>query len=564
MIYNKICEICNKPFTTKHNQDRYCKDKHIVKCPICGTEIELVTSMDKSRYVKLGFRTCSKQCASKHTMITNKLKYGYSTPFNRPEIKHKVAIIQQSDEYKRKLSDSQKRVRQNRTAEENKIIQDKIKNTNLNKYGVACSLNTDKSRQTMIERYGAPYTGQSEVLRKKMADTCTARYGVDNPFKSKEIQNKRKLTYQSQSPEYRQSIKQKQIDTYNRKTGYDYPSQCHIDKQVLDIIHNEDRLFKYIMKIPYEDRCISNISKNLGISFSYCFKLVNKITAKYSDCKINYFTSSFETDVLAFIDSLNIEYIRNDRHIISPFELDIYIPDKKVAIECNGTYYHSYKINKDKNYHYNKSKLCEEQGIRLIHIWEYEWYNERQQPILKNIIKGALGLNDNKIYARKCNIEVIPSKDMKQFFNDNNIQGFRPGKFAICLKYNDEIVMSYMMGSAFFGKGKYEWEVIRGATKLNTTVIGGASKIWKYFINNYSPKSIVYYVDYNYFNGKSLPYLDLTYVKTQPSFKNYFIKDNTIKNRDPMHHKQIKEGYEDGSILQIWNAGSKVYVWESN
>lgn len=101
-----------------------------------------------------------------------------------------------------------------------------------------------------------------------------------------------------------------------------------------------------------------------------------------------------------------------------------------------------------------------------------------------------------------------------------------------------------------------------GATLLGYNVIGGASKIWNYFINTYDPKSIVYYIDYNYFNGNSLPYLNLKYVKTQPSFKNYFIEERVIKNRDPMHHSKIIEGYKNGSILQIYNAGTKVYVWE--
>lgn len=52
----------------------------------------------------------------------------------------------------------------------------------------------------------------------------------------------------------------------------------------------------------------------------------------------------------------------------------------------------------------------------------------------------------------------------------------------------------------------------------------------------------------------------IKYVKTQLSFKNYFVKEKIVKNRDPMHHKDIVKGYEDGSILQIWNAGTKVYV----
>lgn len=268
-----------------------------------------------------------------------------------------------------------------------------------------------------------------------------------------------------------------------------------------------------------------------------------------------------EKSVLEFVKSVYTgEIIENDRSLISPHELDIYIPEHRLAIEYNGTFWHS-SIYKDKNYHYNKSKLCEEAGVRLIHIYEYEWLNERQRPILENIIKGALGLNQT-IYARKCNIIIKQSKEMRDFFNINNIQGFRPGKFAICLEYNNEIVMSYLIGSAYFGKGKYEYEVIRGATKLGINVVGGASKIWKYFISNYNPKNCVYYIDYNYFNGNSMSNLpDMEYIKTQASFKNYFVDTKEVKNRNPYKNKEIKELYNKGKVLKIYNAGTKVYVW---
>lgn len=274
--------------------------------------------------------------------------------------------------------------------------------------------------------------------------------------------------------------------------------------------------------------------------------------------------SNQEVSLANWIKSIyNKEVIERDRKQIHPQELDIYIPDCNLAIEFNGTYWHS-ALQKDKNYHYNKSRLCEEKGIRLIHIWEYEWNNERQRPILQNIIKNALGINENKIYARKLDIEVRESKSMKDFFNQNNIQGFRGGKFAICLidKETKECYMSYIIGKAYFGKGKYEYEVIRGATKLGYTIVGGASKIWSYFIKHYNPKSVVYYIDYNYFNGNSLPYLGLKYVKTQFSFKNYFVETGQIKNRDPLHHKEIKELEEQGLVIPIYNAGTKVYVWE--
>ena len=174
------------------------------------------------------------------------------------------------------------------------------------------------------------------------------------------------------------------------------------------------------------------------------------------------------------------------------------------------------------------------------------------------------GVEPEKVLLEEINFEPNPSVE-KQFFEEKNIQGFRGGKFAICLIYNNEVVMSYIMGKAFFGKGKYEWEVIRGATKLGCSVIGGASKIWKYFKNNYNPQSCVYYVDYNYFNGQSIQYLDnFKFIKTQPSFKNWWRIENKIKNRDPLHHKEIKELEKEGLVIPIYNAGTKVYVWEKD
>ena len=263
--------------------------------------------------------------------------------------------------------------------------------------------------------------------------------------------------------------------------------------------------------------------------------------------------------------------MKHDRTQIKPLELDFYFPEYKVALEFNDIVSHNstkgFRNNAPTpaNYHVNKSKLCEDKGIRLIHIWEYEWFNERQRPILENIIKNALDLCTDRIYARKCNIKVItPTSKLREFFDENNIQGFRPGKFAICLEYNNKIVMSYIFGHCFFGKGKYECEVIRGATKLNCNVIGGASKIWKYFIENYNYNNCVYYIDYNYFNGNSLPYLGLKYITTQAGFKNYFVKENIVRNRSPQNHNEILKMYKSGEVLKIYNAGTKVYTWYRN
>lgn len=195
-----------------------------------------------------------------------------------------------------------------------------------------------------------------------------------------------------------------------------------------------------------------------------CPKCRIKNTPKY--------VSNIENDVYEYVKSIYNGVIKRNTTYPIYKELDIFMPDKNVAIEVNGTYWHS-SLFKSPEYHVDKSKRCENLGIRLIHIWEYEWFNERQRPILENIIKNALGLCENKIYARKCKIKVVnKTSELREFFDKNNIQGFRPGKFAVCLEYENRIVMSYIIGSAFFGKGKYQYEVIRGATELNYNIVG--------------------------------------------------------------------------------------------
>ncbi len=258
---------------------------------------------------------------------------------------------------------------------------------------------------------------------------------------------------------------------------------------------------------------------------------------------------------------------QSNQNILNGKELDIYIPSKKIAIEFNGTYWHA---TKPKKYHYQKSLECEKQGIRLIHVWEWLWDDEQKQKILKNIILSACGLIENKIYARKCKSEIIDlhtcSKETKQeiidFFNNNNINGYRGAKYCCLLRYNNMIVHAFTFGNAYAGKGKYEYELIRGASLLGYSVIGGSSKLWSLFIKEINPKSVVYYVDYNYFDGNSLKYLkpEFKYIKHSLSFWNYDRTKNQIKNRQPEKHKEV---INNENILQIYGAGTKTYVYNN-
>ena len=426
---------------------------------------------------------------------------------------------------------------------------------------------SDEEFSYLYERKGFTITEAEEYgITKKMFYGRVRRLGLQRNDASERIaKEKRGSQIANSKIKYRITNEIEREIICGLKEGKSFTTleeECNIPTYIMISYAKENNLMQYRDEIKFKEKKKELLKNNLLEKYGVKNVMdVQEFREKAILNKPDIHVSKPEIELREYVQSIySGEVIRTND---GTYELDIYIPDKKVGIEYNGNYWHSLK-NREKNYHYNKSKHFEEKGIRVIHIWEYEWDNPRQRPILENIIKNALGLNDKTIYARKCKIEVRPSASMKDFFQKNNIQGFRGGKFAICLVYENEVVMAYMMGHCFFGKGKYEWEVIRGATKLGYNVVGGASKIWNYFLTEYNPTNCVYYIDYNYFNGNSLPYLGLTYIKSQAGFKNWWVKTNEVKNREPLRHKEIMRLQALGEVIPIYNAGTKVYVWENN
>ena len=88
------------------------------------------------------------------------------------------------------------------------------------------------------------------------------------------------------------------------------------------------------------------------------------------------------------------ELIKNARHIISPFELDLYYPDRHIAIEFNGDYWHN-EEHKSKDYHYNKFKACLNKGIVLVSIFEHDW--KIRKDAIMNYIKDLFNNVENDL-----------------------------------------------------------------------------------------------------------------------------------------------------------------------
>ena len=127
--------------------------------------------------------------------------------------------------------------------------------------------------------------------------------------------------------------------------------------------------------------------------------------------------SQAEQEVFDYISQLvgKDSIIQSDRSILAGKELDIYIPSHNLAVEFNGLYWHTEKQGKDQYYHYNKWKMCNDQGIRLITIWEDEW---RDDPgSIKVVLKSILCNRSHQ--AQKLTTKIITADSARKFQNEN-------------------------------------------------------------------------------------------------------------------------------------------------
>lgn len=281
------------------------------------------------------------------------------------------------------------------------------------------------------------------------------------------------------------------------------------------------------------------------------------------------YSSKGEEEIREFVKSLGFE---PTKYVIGQgnnrFELDIYIESNKIAIEYNGLYYHARNgINRrSKNYHFNKSSLAYSKGIDLIQIWEDQWKNQKE--ILKDIIAARLGvIRGERIYARKCEIKDVSTKDYREFCMANHIQGYRPASVKLGLYYNNKLVQIASFNKArtysIASNNIYEWEWVRGCISSNNKVIGGTSKLLKHFISTYNPNNILCFSDWNLFSGKGYEESGFELVGYTGPDKFYVLPNSQLTriNRNPYAYQQYKAMVQEGKLFECYGAGSKKFVW---
>ena len=240
-----------------------------------------------------------------------------------------------------------------------------------------------KYEDVCMERYGVANGGGSEQALKKIVETTQKRYGVDNAMQCDEI--KQRLVENNiekygvectfQLPEFQE----KRIKTCNKKFGGNSP-MCD---QEIQAKAKQTKLERY------GDENYNNSKQ-----------IVKTQLEKYGGLwgnKPHSNVSKGEKEVLEFVKSIyHGTIIENDRTQMEPnsenkwlenHELDIWLPDIKVAIEYNGTYWHSLPniVDSDKF----KKLQCESKGISLISISEQEWTDCQEK--CKDLIRSKIG-----------------------------------------------------------------------------------------------------------------------------------------------------------------------------
>jgi len=350
-----------------------------------------------------------------------------------------------------------------------------------------------------------------------------------------------------------------------------YAQQCRINSHLNEILP----------KIKEQNITILSTPNN-GLN-SEKFKLQCNICNNVFDYKMNNgkwqniycnscHSSRIQKEIKQFIvDNITTNLIENDRIILDGKEIDLYLPDYKFAIEVDGIYWHSELTGKKRNYHINKTRLCEKKGIHLIHIFENEWIFK--SDIIKSIILTKLKLNTNRIYARNTIIKEIDNKTKKVFLNTNHLQGNGKSKYKFGLFYNEDLVCVMTFGKRKITKNSPEYEIIRFATKLNINVIGGASKLLKHFEKTVSPIKLITYADRRYSNSNVF-YEFLGFTFSHESKPNYWYFKNSLDLLSRVNFQKHKLKYKlnifdetlsewdnmkNNGYNRIWDCGNYVF-----
>lgn len=283
--------------------------------------------------------------------------------------------------------------------------------------------------------------------------------------------------------------------------------------------------------------------------------------------------SKGETELYEYVQRICPDAIQGYREKYHSSEIDIFIPSKNIGFEFDGLYWHSEEvlgsIGQRRTKSDEKRKWFAEKGVRLITIFSDEW--EQKQKIVKSRTAAILGATTKRIYARQCQIIELSSAQASSFCDDHHIMGKGRSNVRVGLCHNGALVSVMTFSKSNLSRKIRGWELNRFASITDTTVVGGASKMFKYFIEHYAPESIISYSDNRWSLGNL--YSRLGFEKVSDGTPNYWYFK--LPNGERIHRFTLRKNKTDDQTLteyenrvqqgysRIWDCGSAKWVWRT-
>lgn len=444
-----------------------------------------------------------------------------------------------------------------------KSTMQKHEQTMLVKYGVKHNWSgklRQTSETTMIKRYGTKHALQNDELLKKQKTTTLKNHGTLNMFGLTKTLTTNLIRFGFENPS-----KSKEIIDKIRKSN----SQKSTTTAIQKLAKHQITLIDYVpTKQLYSLKCdkCGNSFNSPGCSVNSKLRM-NLDPCVFCNPTSNKNSSLLEQEIFDFIrDNYSSNFIQfNDRSVLPKLELDVYLPNLKKAIEVNGVYWHS-EMEKSTNYHIEKNKVAIANGIDIKHVWEDSW--NLRKPIVKSMILNWLNLCE-VIYARTCTCSKIDGKTAFSFCEDNHLKGGKNSTVAYGLNKNDQLlaVMTFI-------KVKEKWILDRLCYRKGIKITGGASKMFKRFIDENRPSIVTTWADCDFTpdpNRSVYKKLGFQCTRWSPSYswvisgvrmnRQKFIKSKLIKMGHSPKKTEIEIMHDEG-FYRTFETGNWKFEWK--
>lgn len=415
--------------------------------------------------------------------------------------------------------------------------------TKQEKYGSATYNNREQAAETCLDKYGVSNPSQVAMFISKAYDTKVDRYGENNCNNWIKGQETRIQNSGTLAESYRITTEHRE-QTLAELYGTHVKSMSQLDWVKEKIKNSTEQTFIEKYGVPCywltEDAKRSNGSKDSSYNLVFEQLLINN----------------------------NIEFEREVTvgRFIYDFKIGNYLIEINPTATHNITWSPYCEQGIAKDYHKNKSRNALDNGYRCIHVWEWDDCDK--------IIK-QLFIPKTRIYARNCVVKLVDLQETKVFIDKNHLQGYARDTIRVGLYYNNKLVSIMTFGKPRFNLTA-DYELIRYCS--SHTIIGGAEKLFKYFLKTYQPKYVVSYCDTSKFAGEVYKKLGFEY-RTETlshhwfNFKtNQHILDSLLRKRgfDQLFNTQYGKGTSNTDLMiqhgfvEVVDSGQATYMYNNS